>query len=127
MQLEKQVCSLNLAERLKELGVKQEGQFRWHGAEEEWIVRRYNETSSNISAFMVAELGEMLPWFIEKGADRYEMNMMKNGTKTPFSLFYDEYHSRKMLGDCLVEGATEADARAKMLIYILENNLCKTS
>src|SRR5436853_6300896 len=78
MDLEKQVVSLDLAKRLKELGVKQESLFYWIKHRQTawpepqlWFtgeIHRYNEESPNAfkidilsSTFTVAELGEMLP------------------------------------------------------------------
>ena len=72
--LEQQVCSLDLAKRLKELGVKQESQFWWDKddtGEYTQLIIAFNFNSRNanlkvfrtddaISAFTVAELGEML-------------------------------------------------------------------
>lgn len=59
-----------------------------------------------IAAFTVAELGEMLP---EKTCWRGYSN---NGNKWGFEF-----------GDFRAEAVTEADARGKMLIYLLENKL----
>lgn len=82
MELEKQVCSLELAKRLKELGVKQESLFVWFKPlEEKWEIGlfdgtffhgengkqtghygyRFGLSKETPSAFTVAELGEMLP------------------------------------------------------------------
>jgi len=70
--LEKQVCSLELAKRLKELGVKQESAWYWkhntespHGKIDEWVLCHYGQpyevnSSYHVSAFTVAELGELL-------------------------------------------------------------------
>lgn len=139
MQLQDQVCSLELAKQLKELGVKQESYCKWNvpnieeekyliGEEnfdienytvgestpqiftqEEWekFTDEYNPISSEMfSAFTVAELGEMLP---EKTCWRGYTNYNK---KWSF-----------MFGDFKAEATTEADARAKMLIYLIENKL----
>jgi len=72
MKLEDQVCSLELAKRLKELGVKQESYFYWISDEDENFVvptgtydwgdwPGYEKFEPKYSAFTVAELGEMLP------------------------------------------------------------------
>ena len=73
--LEKQVCNLELAKRLKELGVKQESLFSYfqHGLFGElcdlthmkWnfppsVPPRERKVETIASAFTVAELGEML-------------------------------------------------------------------
>ena len=78
--LEKQCVSLELAKRLKELGVSQEGEFYWVSVEElptpyspvtvladfegEWYLHAEWQldglTATKYFAFTVAELGEML-------------------------------------------------------------------
>ena len=70
--LEKQVVSLHLAKRLKELGVKQESYFIWFASEGDKRVEIYEIMQTNelfhhhsmvvcpiASAFTVAELGEI--------------------------------------------------------------------
>jgi hypothetical protein len=68
MNIQDQVCSLELAKRLKELGVKQNSYFVWFklidkdsfDLAEKWQIddaERFEE----ISAFTACELGEMLP------------------------------------------------------------------
>jgi hypothetical protein len=77
MELEKQLCSLEFAKRLKELGVKQESAFWWiegdliyrgewgdpsDDASKRMEQKELDEYMSTLfSAFTVAELGEMLP------------------------------------------------------------------
>jgi hypothetical protein len=115
MNLEQQVCGLDLAKRLKELGVKQESYFAWcdcdvHG---EYRIVDFHAADGErrISAFSAAELGEMLPqnrvrsifyvgmWFVEL--------FPPNSPLAPAE--------QRMVAD------TEANARAKMLIYLLES------
>lgn len=135
MQLEKQVVSLELAKRLKELNCPQESLFYWSDSdiytdEKVWCVnyrakvtKRNGEPLEWYSAYTVAELGEMLPQIeIEgvtyvplsyqfAGKDGYECDLLTlNLTKKP------EIYTSTI-------GTTEADARAKMLIYLIENNL----
>ena len=146
MELEKQVCTLEQAKRLKELGVKQESNF-YHNNGAVWYLydvtdwgmqtqfyedclndARLPERDDIISAFTVAELGEMLP---------YENEFNK-------SFFYSGYHSQLGKWECqhvgwkenahhgrqLLHkeyGESEASARAAMLIYLLENNLLSVS
>src|SRR5690348_16233353 len=70
MTIENQVCSLELAKRLKELSVKQESIFMWFThpkpADLTWgrdctVSTLSSISEHHISAFTVAELGEMLP------------------------------------------------------------------
>jgi hypothetical protein len=131
MNLEQQVCALELAKRLKELGVKQKSYFVY--AREvlvpEFRYGGYAETRPDIwkliepfiySAFTVSELGEMLPssdiyptsdltfWIakINSAGDRWQTDILRNGK----SLHIDS-------------DKNEANLRAKMLIYLLENSL----
>jgi hypothetical protein len=146
MTLENQVVSLDLAKKLKELGVKQESLFYWTAVERpkhfktkniatvnpnagkegymdtyfEWTVR-LNEIKNDLSlsAFTVAELGKMLP---------HEVTSSKRWPKTTGtwkSLLIGLNNNGLIQDDHIEIGGTEADARAKMLIYLLENNLHK--
>lgn len=73
MPLEKQVTSLKLSQRLKELGVKQESLFWWDNGElpirsdgkkripfVQYSKKGFAEYKNFYSTFTVAELGEML-------------------------------------------------------------------
>jgi hypothetical protein len=116
MKLENQVCSLELAKRLKELGVKQESLFYWCQMEKPtrtaWDIRGekfiddYKYTSRElkyISAFTVAELGEMLP-------------------KLSCSGKYTKDYICNLVSGELQTAKTEANARAKMVIYLKEKD-----
>jgi hypothetical protein len=127
MKLEDQVVSLELAKKLQELGVKQTSYFYW------WV-NRYGYASENklhvqdhipnnpkegwrwCSAFTVAELGEMLPVECDSGKT-------EEGT---IAHVKGKWVAIRDAGGDLGEkqyADTEADARAKMLIYLLENRL----
>jgi hypothetical protein len=127
MTLESQVCSLELAKKLKELGVKQESYFYWAidlmgGAETE-VKTAAGATPTDVyswdfaSAFTVAELGEMLK------ETKFESSAQRNGkwvvhvNTTVFPMYTQDNIANNQLAD------TEADARAKMLAYLLENHL----
>jgi len=128
MKLEEQVTSLELSKKLKTLGVKQESAFYWDSDSEmqQWSVRRYR---GFYSAFTVAELGEMLPpgIFQEVGM---EFNTWQFGTipKTwcvqyrETRLTIRENYSRRTFPINSFSG-TEADARARMLIHLLEKGV----
>jgi hypothetical protein len=118
--LEKQVCSLELCRRLKELGVKQESVFWWVVEDGGYtLIPEWQSVGCiGISAFTVAELGEMLPhhYFSRKDtANTYEPRV------------YDSYGIYHIAEDgILVENMfadTEADARAKMLICLVETKM----
>jgi len=78
MNLEQQVVSLDLAKRLKELGVKQISLYHWFFydtnpfTDDRWIITTVDEDeqlvfdiNTYIAAFTVAELGELLPKAIQ--------------------------------------------------------------
>lgn len=125
MKLEDQVCSLDLAKRLKKLGVTTNSFFRWvlwNSAEpliwSEDDKELYPFESfiweKGIAAYTVAELGEVLP---------YEMGIPHKASDGLWQ-YDDAIHSLKggSYHPCFVE-KTEADARAKLLIYLIENIL----
>ncbi len=125
MKLEQQVVSLELAKKLKELGVKQESLYWWTSADNKTPILRgwMNDYETNsrwtvYSAFTVAELGEMLPTNIEDYYIIYDRLV-----DSSFHVYYEKIGKRPeiLIKD---QGAdTEADARAKMIIYLLENKL----
>jgi hypothetical protein len=113
MKLEQQVTSLELSKKLKELGVKQESFFYWALRQDvSWICAQGKGWSDSVSAFTVAELGEMLP---EEYVLPYRMDS-DNGRWRCYPIEDDE-------DLFLAEADIEADARAKMLVYLLENKL----
>ena len=130
MKLENQICSLELARRLKMLGFEQESLFYWvmmyPGAlvlsGPSWIIHTADEFE-NIKvlpeedwmaypAYTAAELGEMLPSHIKQ-----------------HSMFVDRFHDKWLIGYSYVYDDdkpfmnTEADAKAELLIWLKENNL----
>lgn len=142
MKLEDQVCSLELSKKLKELGVKQESAFYWmeyltHNPKSadcydripsvEISVRypygsdpRYWDFDKKVSAFTVAELGEMLPveinWDDRPAYKRY----WENGMREIHSVAYFGDNDRNKIQEF---DKTEANARAKMLIYLIEQKV----
>lgn len=126
----RQVVSLELAKKLKELGVRQEGICNWLVVDGEkydlwdsfipsgtlkefWKVGRKTEV---ISAFTVAELGEMLK---QKSMTRY-FTMQNGDNWCAWEKLSEGYwhHLEDTTGS-----ETEADARAKMLIHLIENKI----
>ncbi len=137
MNIESQVCSLELSKRLKELGVKQESLFVWISiikTKFDFIKLResYEPDSEsvgayNYSAFTAAELGNLLPERIDKYRNEYiKFQKIKCEAIERFHYLCSlvecgGYHMDYVKYDCSDEN--EADARAKMLIYLLENKL----
>lgn len=121
MKLEDQVCSLELAKKLKELGVKQESEFYWadrnsggltlwrEGDVTSWGYEESFENQPNdIAAFTVAELGEMLPlWYYSK--------------RIPDGSWSTDHVSRMDILN--TNEKTEADSRAAMLIQLIERKI----
>lgn len=133
MKLEQQVVSLELAQKMKELGFKQESLYYYselslkpNGATH-WQLGDFKFYTSNnhASAYTVAELGEMLPDNIKVDGNSYWYEERKthiSDGEIYYIVYYKFEHPTK--GDVIAfNGNTEADARAKMLIYLVENNL----
>lgn len=123
MELEKQVVSLDLSKKLKELGVKQESLFWWNRptkklayADKKSILMNVWAETAWYSAFTVAELGEMLPKEYISG---------KAGSVLTLPFYCKEVRQEQVKE--IMRADTEADARAKMLIYLLENKLIQLS
>ena len=130
MKLEDQVCSLEMAKKLKELGVKQESLFGWYEytcdvdkkssgnayiaycdcveEHEDSDASSYFHSKLIASAFTVAELGEMLK------ESEWRLPYVRENGRWWTGGFDDEPTSD-----------TEADARAKMLVWVMECELKK--
>jgi hypothetical protein len=147
MKLEQQVTSLELAKKLKELGLKQESLFYWilfHGGvgkghsdyerSATWELRTkdssLNFQESRISAYTVAELGEMLPEYLVIN-DRVVIFTTRHNREDKDTGWEQGYEFAESLNDEDVgwveveQAETEADARAKMLIHLHEQGLLK--
>lgn len=125
MKLEDQVTNLELSKKLKKLGVKQESMFYWskpisdNGQPNGGYFVNWKESPDFcdddshdhklVSAFTVAELGEMLPEFIYSHREN--------------AGWYCEIRSEVNRKQDIGFFDTEANARAKLLIYLIENNL----
>lgn len=125
MKLEEQVVSLELAKKLKELGVKQNSLHYWQYvyAHKSYELDNGDEDPAmTYSAFTVAELGEMLH------KSKYAVIKQFDG-----GCYFFKQHENTTLEYGMIAGRgfapkkTEADARAKMLIYLLEHNLINSN
>lgn len=131
--IQNHVTSLELSKRLKELGVKQESLFYWNDSglglahcQVEFIgsVSQNNLTGQKpnfYSAFLASELGEMLPFFIEHNGKI--CNLVQEKTGQTWYLRYKHETKNTVTALISFKDDTEVDALAKMLIYLLENNL----
>lgn len=123
MKLEEQVVGLELAKKLKKLGVKQESVFYWTKRHKTRRVelKRGNMPLGNYdgagkhavwldgemwSAFSVAELGEMLPDFVNCYKTSNEWAVWYGNLKEDTPQFHD---------------LNLSNAMAKMLIWLIEN------
>jgi hypothetical protein len=118
MEIEDQVCSLRLAKKLKELGVKQDSLF-YHCLNvktfssydiQHHLIAIIPSGEEHYSAFTVAELGEMLPDCFES-CRRYKNDWSYSTLDKDNDINHHSF------------GETEADSRARMLIYLVENKL----
>ena len=134
MKLNKQVPNLELCKKLKELGYPQEGLFWYrvdHRVDNDSIVyvskRKPNYeamwTANLIVAPTVAEMGEWLPQIIEIGQVKYQMFITVALDKQFFVVYANEHNYEDNAPFPIKMCHNEADARAKMLIYLFENKL----
>lgn len=121
MKLENQVCSLEQANTLKQLGIEYKSLFNWwfneiptrEGFDNYKHVHYYAETPTSdktviIPAFTVAELGVMLPDYVET----------HRSDKVP--CWYCGFLEQP---DQWTTGGTQAEAMAKFLINSLETEI----
>ena len=136
MKLEDQVCNLKLSKKLKELGVKQESLFYWLDGNVmsvdkiEWARIEFNSELTTYSlkeiysAFTVAELGEGLPESIitKQCPDSFYLSITKleNNIWEVCYVTDTDYTVLHYTQDLI-----EANARALMRIYLIENGLVK--
>ena len=151
MKLEDQVCSLALAKSLKELGIEQESLFYWqfftgHDFVIHDVNKALNYDTETYSAFTVAELGEMLPKAVSIVTEDEDKKIFSNfRLVTGRSLIIEEVKPvevwsinyicdttnefRNWLFDLLLTkpmyDKNEANARAKMIIHLMETKLWK--
>jgi len=118
MKIEEQVCSLELAKKLKELGVAQESLFKWHSkidekgnlSHTEIIYYPAKQMKQDYSAFTCAELGELIP-------KSYGLPAYYSNEGWVYLEGIDASDIKSIVSD------TEANARVKMLVYLLKNDL----
>lgn len=133
--LEKQVTSLEPSKRLKELGIKQDGLYSYFQYDKWNILLRETKeiyTPNNgcgcnkgnliCSTFTVAEHGEGLPQYVES----YKIATDRFACK--FCELEEDKKGNPVNGKPIIKVCdTEADARAKMRIYLIEHKLMETN
>lgn len=134
MKLEKQVCSYKYAKKLKELGIEQDSYWWWVAiGNDPRLIESYeyqnfkDKRDTDYSAFTAVELGELLPHSInikfKNGKPRkynHHWRSWRAGNKSWWNIAYSACNSYESL---FQKADTEADARAKMLIYLLEQGI----
>lgn len=130
MKLSDQVCTLEQAARLKELGVLQSSLFWWtFGGEKPAILYEDRVSQSTylwiyctqkpISAFTVAELGQMLPESFDL-EDGHNWSWYHRHNWKGHSVGYSAYGAKPIEQ---VWYKTEVESKGDMLIYLLEKNI----
>ncbi len=136
MKIENQCCSREQGEQLLKLGITEKSflAFCWVStSHEDSVIAILPTNIMNIGipdeattfiapAFTVAELGVML----EMDGDKHLFDYFYNNHAGCFEVVLNERDERAVAGIKLVnreEGDTEAEARAAMLIWLLENNI----
>lgn len=123
MKLESQVASLGLSKKLRDLGVVQESAFYWDAEGKLRSIDRGLKWHSVGAAFTVAELGKMLPGTIEVGLVSGQARRCLVIGKTLGDQWRIDYRNEKLGPPIVATADTESDARAKMLIYLIENKM----
>ncbi|HCU01459.1 TPA: hypothetical protein DIC62_01510 [Candidatus Nomurabacteria bacterium] len=127
MKNENQVSSLVPSKQLKDLGVKQESIWVYVDTPRGYnlILNRpdsdiFKCSREQISAFTVAELGEMLAKY-NKNRD-FVVTNFDNEEDFEWICQIQRFDSDDYIGETFY-AESEADARAKMLIYLIKNKL----
>ena len=131
MKIKDQVCSLELAVKLHKLGVASPSLFYTDSSKnknneiEMWETPDYCQ--DNINRYSVAELGELLPNQIDNGIGEdpsfmhFDYNVIK---EDGYMVYIEDFDFNK---EHIEIAKTEANARALMLIYLIENKLLESN
>lgn len=113
--------------------MKQESYFWWrsplaHYGYPDWSLSdgELGHGSESFSAFTVAELGKLLPSYIESKflEDPDKWQKIEKDENADGSVRWNVSYQDDMGKDLFeVSDSSESDARAKMLIYLLENKI----
>ncbi|MCC8198060.1 MAG: hypothetical protein LIP06_05635 [Tannerellaceae bacterium] len=139
MKIEEQVCTLEQAKQLYETGeINLSSLYRWYDGLDKDSHKPKEPYLSNAltfrdkvflpfiyPAYTVAELGKLLPGRIYTKTGWSYLYQYKidpdNEQKTEFALIYkNSGRSKKTVPLAPITGKTEAEARANMLLYLLE-------
>lgn len=123
MNIEDQVCSLELSKRLKDLGIRQHSLFYYYYGAGRWEINMkdgyFVVEEGPYSAFTVAEIVLFLKKYGEY-SKKYELD---------FYTTYDQFNivikPMRFIDKPIIymKDYTEVNVRAQALIYLIENNL----
>lgn len=125
VRLDELCVSLELAKRLKEFGVKQESIFVHLDSgvgKDIWLYSQAincYKPHEMTSAFTAGEMGEMLPFRIFYNERWHGIEMVKGSREYVITYRFGVSQCPRLV----IFDKTEANARAKMLIYLIENRL----
>lgn len=117
--MEWQVSNLELSKKLRDLGVPQESLFLWAGNGIDFNVGSFDTAGSwrctqEYSAFTCSEIGEMLrPHYFQSAI----------ALNQQFYCWRDDESATDWTR--VTRSDTEANARAKMLVYLIEQGIIK--
>lgn len=126
MRLEEQVCTLDQSRKLRKLGIESESNFNWafNGKEARLIWGNTDEYGARytywvkLPAYSVAELGDLLP--DKAKALTGEINIIgSHKFDGEYNCFWQHQYN--------IIAPTEAQARAAMLIHLIENGIVQPS
>jgi hypothetical protein len=130
VKIENQTCSRELGQKLAELGVTAESLFKWVWYNKSPITGKptipaiaYDCMSlkgESFPAYTVAELGEMLPSVINPTKRSIHSLLTQKDESGQWDVFYMNVRDQ-VYGKAHFYADTEADARALMLIWLIEN------
>jgi hypothetical protein len=142
MELEDRVVSLELAKEMKEVGVEQDSAFYWIQQGEysdDWseafiVAKKERDVcykpalDGECSAPTVAELGEMLPGEIQEivgnaKQNRYYLDCGKIDSEHSYYVRYTKHDMGNTF--YITHRRKEADARAKMILYLIKTGIIK--
>ena len=142
MNIKSQVCSLELSQRLKELGLKLDSYWHWgyypvsrasyykgtitrtvslSGMEWKLVTIKPSKSTEYYSAPTCGEFGEILPEHIEKDDEIYSLRIWKNGDS--WEVLYTYHLKGEWLLLHCVRSDNLAEAFGLMAEYLLKNKL----
>lgn len=125
MTIENHVTNFDLSKKLYDLGIKRSTLFYWTIGGVVYRGEMPFWTDSNYSAFLVSELGNFIPAMYTNFSHycNYSIRYGKLQNDKFFISINSPHMQEKIIDDLISDN--EADCRAKMLIYLIENGLVK--